>query len=84
MTTMDRQSLFQKLAVWVLGVAVMVRNTAVPRSRIMLTCVNVIADGCLDQLARAICAEDNDHIHPEKDDASSLASQDTCQCVEGH
>ncbi len=44
-------------------------------------------DSCLNQLARAICASDDGHIHPATDelddqhpDTDSLASDETCKC----
>lgn len=44
-----------------------------------------ITDTCLEELARAICAEDNEHIHPDSrgNDTASLASGETCKCDEG-
>ena len=40
-------------------------------------------DNCLDELARVICAEDNEHIHPKGGDVDSLGSEETCKCDEG-
>ncbi|KAI0092806.1 E1-E2 ATPase-domain-containing protein [Irpex rosettiformis] len=37
-------------------------------------------DTCLDELARAICAEDAEHIHSKDDEADSIASEETCKC----
>ncbi|GJE93222.1 heavy metal translocating P-type ATPase [Phanerochaete sordida] len=41
-------------------------------------------DNCIDQLARAICANDDDHLHisdgAQNSDKGSLASEETCKC----
>ena len=41
------------------------------------------SDGCLDELARALCADDEDRFHSNNEDNQSLASEDTCKCDDG-
>jgi hypothetical protein len=65
------------------SVGAMVRVSASLSLQPLLITLRPSLDKCLDELARVICAEDNEHIHSKENDAESLASEETCKCDEG-
>lgn len=54
-----------------------------PPALVLVLIPLLLVDTCLDELARAICADDEDHIHPIGGETRSLASEETCKCDEG-